>query len=93
MSDYEDMMGRLDKLPRPPPPKAAADLRKAVQPRGERHGCAKFTNEQVKAVYDALEGKRVTPTAVAEELGISLSTVYNWWKGRTYKEVERNGNG
>lgn len=82
MSDaYAEMKERLEGIARPPEERASLLL--------SPHPSAKFTNAGAQAIYDALKDDLVTVAEVADELGVCLSTIYNIWRGKTYKDVVR----
>lgn len=59
---------------------------KSAGVRGEQHHNAKLTAESVRAIREA--GKNNTRAAIAEQFGVSISTVYSVLSGGTWQSVE-----
>lgn len=66
----------------------ADKLAKGRQARGERHGCARYSADQVERVK-ALLSERIPRQQIAEATGVRLATVHTIASGRQWREVVR----
>lgn len=58
--------------------------------RGERHGSAKMTEAQARCVMSGLRGG-ARPRAIAEVVGVSLRSVYDISRGRSWAHLRAEG--
>jgi hypothetical protein len=61
---------------------------KGRSPRGEKHALAKLTAEQVSRIKAMLAEDRLYLTEIAQEFGVSQTTVRAIKAGRTWRHVE-----
>jgi DNA-binding NarL/FixJ family response regulator len=60
---------------------------KGRSPRGEQHGSAKLTTEQVSRIKTMLAEGRLYMSEIAREFGVSQTTIGAIKKGKTWKTV------
>jgi DNA invertase Pin-like site-specific DNA recombinase len=61
---------------------------KGRSPRGERHGSAKLTAEQVSRIRAMLVEDRLYMSEIAREFGVSPTTIGAIKEGKTWKTVK-----
>lgn len=62
--------------------------RKGRSPRGEKHGSAKLTAEQVQRIKTMLAEDRLYMSEIALEFGVSQTTIRAIKEGKTWKTVK-----
>jgi hypothetical protein len=60
---------------------------KGRSPRGEKHGSAKLTAEQVSRIKTMLAEDRMYMSEIAREFGVAQTTIRAIKRGKTWKEV------
>jgi len=61
--------------------------RKGRNPRGEKHGSAKLTREQVKRIKAMLAEDKMFMSEIALEFGVSQTTIHAIKSGKTWRHV------